>query len=471
MELPPGTLEVSLARPNLADPEAFRVALRAVLERVGALSGGDVSVVLPDPVVRLALVPAEGLRGRRRDAEETIRFRLHKALPFDVRAARLAWSAARGEQALVAVALEEVVRGYEDALESLGFRPGLVEPASLALVAAAEAGPSGGDRLLVNWDDGYVSFVLTRAGQPLLLRTLPGDGGRDDVARHATSTRQFHQDRLGGEALADVVVRSAAVPGDEAVALLGRALDAAPRLLAAVGRPRGHGAGPLGPGGRGRGGVRPAEGGVSAPLNLARRPFRNERLPTLVLAAACLALAVATVRHALVARDLAPGRARDVASEVVAMEKEIGTLRARVGRAAPARRAPRGAQGVGGGEGARGPPDVLVDGPLRRARGGAAAGGEARLRLSGGGRGADGAGARGGGPQQRGRAGPDGVAAVAPGVREGLPEGLDRGPGGLRHRVHREVRAEAAAEPSQAAGRLPGAGPLRKAGRLPGASE
>ena len=231
VELPPGTLDVSLARPNLADPEAFRAALRAVLERVGALSGGDVSVVLPDPSVRLALVPASGLRGRRSEAEETIRFRLHKALPFDVRAARLAWSPVRGEQALVAVALEDVVRGYEEALESLGFHPGLVEPASLALLAGTEAGPTGGDRLLVNWDEGYVSFVLTRAGQPLLLRTLPGTGGRDDVARHATSTQQFHRDRLGGGALDDVVVRSAAVPGDEAVALLGRALEAAPRLL------------------------------------------------------------------------------------------------------------------------------------------------------------------------------------------------------------------------------------------------
>jgi Tfp pilus assembly protein PilN len=67
---------------------------------------------------------------------------------------------------------------------------------------------------------------------------------------------------------------------------------------------------------------------VSAPLNLARRPFRNERLPTLLVGGACLALAVLTVRHALVARDLAPGRTRDVASEVVAMEREIQALRA-----------------------------------------------------------------------------------------------------------------------------------------------
>jgi len=67
---------------------------------------------------------------------------------------------------------------------------------------------------------------------------------------------------------------------------------------------------------------------MRTPLNLARRPFRNERLPTLVLAAACLALSVATASHVLLARDLLPGRARDVESEVIAIEKETETLRA-----------------------------------------------------------------------------------------------------------------------------------------------
>jgi Tfp pilus assembly protein PilN len=67
---------------------------------------------------------------------------------------------------------------------------------------------------------------------------------------------------------------------------------------------------------------------VSGPLNLARRPFRNERLPTLIVAVAGLALIAATVRHVLLALDLAPGRARDVASEVVVMDREIAALRA-----------------------------------------------------------------------------------------------------------------------------------------------
>jgi Tfp pilus assembly protein PilN len=74
--------------------------------------------------------------------------------------------------------------------------------------------------------------------------------------------------------------------------------------------------------------VRLAEGGVSAPLNLARKPFRNERLPTLVLAVSCAVLVLVSVRHAVVARDLLPGRARDVESQVVTLEKETAALRA-----------------------------------------------------------------------------------------------------------------------------------------------
>jgi hypothetical protein len=231
VELPPGVLSVSLTKPNVLDAGALQAALRAVLERVGALAGGAVSLVLPDPTVRLAVIPAAGLRGHGRDAQEIVRFRMHKALPFDVREARLAWETA-GEQALVAVAPDAVVSGYEEALEGLGFRPGLVEPASLALCDALAAEASSGDRLLVNWDEEYVSFVLLREGRPLLIRTLPGESGAEAVARQAAGTLQFYAERLAGPGLAGVIVRSAAVPGEEALALLGRGFAVAPRLFA-----------------------------------------------------------------------------------------------------------------------------------------------------------------------------------------------------------------------------------------------
>lgn len=66
---------------------------------------------------------------------------------------------------------------------------------------------------------------------------------------------------------------------------------------------------------------------MRGPLNLARRPFRNERLPTLLLAAGCAALVLVTARHALAIRDLLPGRVGDVEGKVVAVEQEIDRLR------------------------------------------------------------------------------------------------------------------------------------------------
>jgi len=67
---------------------------------------------------------------------------------------------------------------------------------------------------------------------------------------------------------------------------------------------------------------------VRAPLNLARQPFRNERLPTLLLTVGTLVLLLASVRHAAVAWQLAPSRARDVSSELESLEAEVLRLRA-----------------------------------------------------------------------------------------------------------------------------------------------
>jgi Tfp pilus assembly protein PilN len=67
---------------------------------------------------------------------------------------------------------------------------------------------------------------------------------------------------------------------------------------------------------------------VSAPLNLSRYPFRNERLPTLLLGVAGLLLLVATVRHGVVAWSLMPGRSGDVESRALALEAESASLSA-----------------------------------------------------------------------------------------------------------------------------------------------
>jgi len=233
IDLAPGVVEASLSKPNVLDPAALRAALRAGFERAGALSGGPVSLVIPDPAVRLTLVPSQGLRGRRAELEETVRFRLHKALPadFDVRSARLAWRALGADELLVAVAREEVVRPYEDALASLDFHAGLVESAGLALASLAGPDAPEAEALLVNWDHGYVSFQVRRGGRPILLRTLPREDSVDAVARHAEQTLRFHREQLGGRGFDEVSLRSAAVDPGAASEALARVLGVFPRLV------------------------------------------------------------------------------------------------------------------------------------------------------------------------------------------------------------------------------------------------
>ena len=220
-----GRVDAERALEALLGQRVLQEALDGALERAGALSGGPVSLVIPDPAVRLTLVPATGLRGRRSELEETVRFRLHKALPadFDVRSARLAWRAVSAEELLVAVARDEVVRAYEEALTSLGFHP--------ALASLAAPDQAGAEALLVNWDHGYVSFQVRRGGRPILLRTLPREDGREAVARHAEQTLRFHREQLGGRGFDEVSLRSAALDPAEASEALGAALGVVPRLV------------------------------------------------------------------------------------------------------------------------------------------------------------------------------------------------------------------------------------------------
>jgi hypothetical protein len=232
LDLPEGVLDVSLTRANVLDGAALRKALESACERAGALVGGPIALVLPDPAVRLSLVPAADLKARRRaETEQMIRFRLNKAIPFDVQEAQVAWAGPVAGQVLVAAVFRPVLEGYEAACRDLGFEPGLVEPSSLALVSGLSRGETSGDRLLVNWDFGYVSLVLTRAGWPILIRTLAGDLGAEAVLREAANTVLYYRERLDGQGLLGASVRSALLPPEEAATLLREPLGLLPDVV------------------------------------------------------------------------------------------------------------------------------------------------------------------------------------------------------------------------------------------------
>lgn len=236
LELPEGCVNLSMTQPNIADPATFTQTLRAVLERAGILEGGRVALVLPDPVARVALVPAAEVKGNRSQVDELVRFRLRKAVPFDVREARVATVAGggrSGDPLMVGAIYRPVLEGYESACHAVGLHPGLVELSGLALLSAAFGPRPAADRLLVNWDEGYVSLILARGEWPILVRTLTSEAASspDDIAREAGNTVLYYRERLGGAGLAEAVVRSAALPPAEAVALLAKPLELAPEVV------------------------------------------------------------------------------------------------------------------------------------------------------------------------------------------------------------------------------------------------
>jgi hypothetical protein len=233
LELPEGTLRLSMTQPNVLDPAAFTRTVRSLLERAGALGARRVGLVLPDPVARIALIPAGELApGGRQQVEEVVRFKLRKSVPFEIRESQVAFSGTPrpGEPTLVAAIAHSVLHGYEQAVTAAGLQPGSVELAGLTLLAAAFSGQSTGDRLLVNWDDGYVTLVVARGERPLLVRTLAGEAAAqpDEVAREVANTVLYYRERLGGTGLDQAVVRSAVLPPADAAVLLAEPLGRIP---------------------------------------------------------------------------------------------------------------------------------------------------------------------------------------------------------------------------------------------------
>jgi hypothetical protein len=236
LELPEGALQPSLAEPNVGDAEAVRGVLASVIDRVGGVSGGRIALVLPDPVARIRCYPASEVAGKgARETEDLIRFRLQKAVPFDAREARVSHAVVgqgEGRRVLAVAMFRPVLEGYEAVVDSLGLEAGIVDLSGLSLLGAVDA--RLGDQLLVNWDEGYVSFLLTRDAVPLLVRTLTEEAvpSLEHVAREAASTAMYYAERLGGPGLSGCLVRSTAALAERAVEALREPLGVTPEPLA-----------------------------------------------------------------------------------------------------------------------------------------------------------------------------------------------------------------------------------------------
>jgi len=175
-ELAPGCVVPDLTEGNLRQRDAVVSALREVLGNIGSRSR-DVTAVLPDAAVRVALLDFEALPLKREEAEGVVRFRLRKSLPFDVDKAKVSYQAQSVNgtvRVVAAVALNSVIEEYEGVIREAGFNPGIVLPSMLAALLGA---PADRGTLVVKVDARTTSIAVLDQQQLLLFRTLENARG------------------------------------------------------------------------------------------------------------------------------------------------------------------------------------------------------------------------------------------------------------------------------------------------------
>jgi type IV pilus assembly protein PilM len=175
--LPAGAVMPSPVESNITQPDALRGALRRVFGRIPA-RGAPIAVLVPDPVVRVFILPFDTLPRRADEALPLLRWRLKKSVPFDVEETVVSWmrqQAKDGSLELVtAVARQRIAREYEEIVESAGAPIGVLLSSTLAALPLLE---ERGATLLVRLSGKSLTSVIVRDANLCVYRStdMPSD--------------------------------------------------------------------------------------------------------------------------------------------------------------------------------------------------------------------------------------------------------------------------------------------------------
>jgi len=202
-EIAAGAIAPSPIEANIANADAVRGALRRVFSHVPHNSAG-MAVLIPDPAVRVFILPFESFPRRAEDALPLLRWRLKKSVPFDVEETAISWSRQQAHngslEIVAAVARQKIIREYEELLESLGANPGVVLSSTLSSLSLLE---DRGATLYVRMAGKTLTTVVVQGGALRVYRSTDvaaGAGLLDPgvVLDEIFPTLAFFQDTTGG---------------------------------------------------------------------------------------------------------------------------------------------------------------------------------------------------------------------------------------------------------------------------------
>ena len=143
-ELPAGVMEIASGEAGIVNADSLRALFAEMLVELAPIPRPAAALFLPDAASRLTVLDFDALPSKPDELRSLIEFRLKKAVPFAIGAARIGYQVqgARGAPSvLVAAASGESVRRLEQLFAELGLHLGFVSlsaAAMLNLVAAEE---------------------------------------------------------------------------------------------------------------------------------------------------------------------------------------------------------------------------------------------------------------------------------------------------------------------------------------------
>lgn len=205
MSVLPGLLESNLGTAGnvTAVAAAIKSALGQVQPRVRA-----VTVVVPDAAVRVFVLDFDSLPAKADEALPVLKFRLRKSVPFDVEQAGISYQvlsegSARLEtqwKVLAAIMPGPVLAEYEGVVRSAGYEPGVVLPATLAVLAGLSVEDSHAAVLVANLSVRALTTAIVSGNDVLLYRTveLPAEteARQAEVQRAIAVAAAFYEDKL-----------------------------------------------------------------------------------------------------------------------------------------------------------------------------------------------------------------------------------------------------------------------------------
>lgn len=201
--LPADAVVPSLTAKNIAHPKVVSDTVKRALERAGIKAPSRVSLVVPDAVARVSLLPFEQMPARQSELDQLIRWNVKKSVPFPVEDAALSYVTASTDGPVTTlaavVARRDVIAEYEGIAEAIGAHAGIVDLASMNVVNTALASGTApkGDWLLVCLADDSTTLVIMR-GAAFVFHRHKATADSEPLTSLVHQTAMYHEDRLSG---------------------------------------------------------------------------------------------------------------------------------------------------------------------------------------------------------------------------------------------------------------------------------